>query len=71
MRILKQKFLRRFVCSLKQPGILKDVCQTKIQRSALTDAEEISRTAKSQIFACNKKSIVGFVEDFQPFFRLF
>ena len=65
--ILLQKFFHIRRCLLQPPGILYDISNAEIEISALPDTKEIPGPPKFQILLRDVESVVGLVENFQPF----
>ena len=71
IRIFEKKFFSSGICFLQQCCVLKNVSNFKIKHPALPYTEQISRSAETEIFICNIKTIIGMIQDLQPFFCLF
>ena len=57
-RIVQKKSVCLFTCVLKQLCILKYIGNFKIKHATLPDSKKIPRTTQSEIFTCNKETII-------------
>ena len=67
IRIKGEDFSRRAAGVLKDIRVVEDISYAEFHDPALADPEEIPGAPELQVLSRDIKTVVGFIEDFQPF----